>query len=45
MSGSDIMVLEAGTAAAVSLKNGVHVSNVNIADVQKLLIKRGVKIK
>ena len=35
----------AGTAAAVSLKNGVHVSNVSIADVQKLLIKRGVKIQ
>lgn len=34
----------AGTAAAVSLKSGVPVSNVKIDDVQKLLIKRGVKI-
>ncbi|MBT4201354.1 MAG: FAD-dependent oxidoreductase [Desulfobacula sp.] len=34
----------AGTAAAVSLKSGVSVSKVKIDDVQKLLIKRGVKI-
>jgi len=35
----------AGTAAAVSLKSGVPVSRVTIDDVQKVLIKRGVKIK
>ncbi len=35
----------AGTAAAVSLKAGVPVSNVKIDEVQKLLIKRGVKIR
>jgi len=35
----------AGTAAAVSLKAGVPISNVKIDDVQKLLIKRGVKIR
>ena len=35
----------AGTAAAVSLKSGVPVGNVNIGDVQKVLINRGVRIK
>ena len=35
----------AGTAAAVSLKSSVPVGYVKIDDVQKLLTKRGVKIK
>jgi FAD dependent oxidoreductase len=35
----------AGTAAAVSLKQGVPVSKVSVEDVQTLLTKRGVRIK
>lgn len=35
----------AGTAAAVSLKRGVPAGSVRVEDVQKLLIKRGVRIQ
>lgn len=35
----------AGTAAAVSLKGGLSTSHVKVEEVQKLLLKRGVKIK
>jgi len=35
----------AGTAAAVSIKNGTSTSSVNISDVQKALIRQDVRIK
>jgi len=35
----------AGTAAAVSIKEGVHCSEVNIKQVQQALVKQGVRIK